>query len=219
MNRKRLRVVIFGPQGCGKGTQGELLADRFDVPLIGAGDLFRAEIAKGTQLGKLAQASVESGKLAPDELVNGIMSRQLKSLDLRHGFILDGYPRNVEQAVFLQRILPINVAINLKISDATAVKRLLSRRQCPACKAVYSLIDSPPAKSGRCSLCGTKLIKRTDDTEDTIRARLAAYHFMTEPLARYYRERGALLTVNGEQPIPYVFEDLIKKLGKLGFAA
>ncbi|HWR00162.1 MAG TPA: nucleoside monophosphate kinase [Candidatus Methylomirabilis sp.] len=219
MNRKRLRAVIFGPQGCGKGTQGELLADRFDVPLVGAGDLFRAEIARGTQLGKLAKESVETGKLAPDELVNGIMNRQLKTLDLKRGFILDGYPRNVDQAVFLQRILPLNVAVCIKISDATAVKRLLSRRQCPACKTVYSLTDAPPVKPGRCSLCGTKLVKRTDDTEDTIRERLAAYHFMTEPLTRYYRERGILLMLNGEQPIAYVFEDMVKKLAKLGFVA
>ncbi len=219
MNRKRLRAVIFGPQGCGKGTQGELLADRFDVPLIGAGDLFRAEIAKGTQMGRLAKESVESGRLAPDELVNGIMSRQLKSLDLRRGFILDGYPRNVEQAMFSQRTLPLNVAICIKTADATAVKRLLSRRQCPACKTVYSLTDAPPVKPGRCSLCGGKLVKRMDDTEDTIRERLAAYHFMTEPLSRYYREYGILLMLNGEQPISYVFEDLVKKLAKLGFIA
>jgi adenylate kinase len=219
MNRKRLRAVIFGPQGCGKGTQGELLADRFDVPLVGAGDLFRAEIAKGTQLGKLAKASVESGALAPDDLVNGIMSRQLKSQNLTKGFLLDGYPRNVEQAVFLQRLLPINVAIGVRISDATAVKRLLSRLQCPVCKAVYSLTDSPPVKPGICSLCGHKLVRRSDDTEETIRARLATYHFMTEPLMRYYRQIGVLLMVNGEQSIQYVFEDLIKKLAKLGFVA
>lgn len=219
MNRKRLRAVIFGPQGCGKGTQGELLADRFDLPLVGAGDLLRTEIAEGAQLGKMAKDTVLAGKFVPDELMNGIMSRQLKALDLRRGFILDGYPRDVDQAVFLQRILPLNAAICIKIADATAVKRLLSRRQCPACKSVYSLTDAPPVKPGRCSLCGAKLVKRADDTTETIRERLASYHFMTEPLARYYRERGILLVQNGEQPIPYVFEDLIKKLAKLGFVA
>jgi adenylate kinase len=219
MNRKRLHAVIFGPQGCGKGTQGELLSDRFDVPLVGAGDLFRTEIAKGTQLGKLAKQYIDSGTLAPDELVNGIVSRQLKTLDLSRGFILDGYPRNVEQAQYLQRLLPLNVAVMIKVADEISIKRLLSRRQCSRCKAVYSLTSVPPAKPGVCSLCGGKLIQREDDNEETIRARLANYHFMTAPLSRYYREEGILLQVNGEQEIPYVFEDLIKKLAKLGFVA
>lgn len=219
MNRQRLRAVIFGPQGSGKGTQGELLADRFDVPLVGAGDLFRAEISKGTQLGKLAKSYIDAGNLAPDELVNGVMARQLKALDLSHGFILDGYPRNVEQAQHLHRILTPNVAIVIKLSDDLAVKRLESRRQCSRCKAVYSITSAPPAKPGICSLCGGKLIKRQDDNEEVIRTRLAAYHFMTAPLSRYYREQGILLQVNGEQDIPYVFEDLIKKLAKLGFIA
>jgi adenylate kinase len=219
MNSKRLRAVIFGPQGCGKGTQGELLADRFDVPLIGAGNLFRAEIACGSHLGALAKASVDQGVLAPDELVNGIMSEQLKRQDLSRGFLLDGYPRNVEQATFLQRLLPINVAIGIKIPDAVAIKRLLARRQCRACKTVYSVTDAPPVTPGICSLCGGKLVQREDDTEAVIRARLATYHFMTEPLMRYYRERGVLLGVKGEQAIPYVFEDLMKKLAKLGFVA
>ena len=219
MNRKRLRAVIFGPQGSGKGTQGELLADRFDVPLEGAGDLFRAEISKGTQLGKLAKSYIDSGTLAPDELVNGVMARQLKTRDLSRGFLLDGYPRNVEQAQYLQRILPPNVAIEIKLKDDTAVKRLSSRLQCVKCKAVYSLTTVPPVRPGECSVCGSKLIKRADDNEATIRARLSTYHFMTAPLSRYYREQGILLAVNGEQDIPYVFEDLIKKLAKLGFVA
>lgn len=219
MKNKRLCAVIFGPQGSGKGTQGELLADRFDVPLVGAGDLFRAEIARGTQLGKLAKEYIDAGNLAPDELVNGIMAKQLRTLDLSHGFILDGYPRDVDQAQNLQRILPPNVAITIKLSDDMAVKRLASRLQCVRCKAVYSSTSNPPVRPGICSLCGGKLHRRSDDNEKTIRARLSAYHFMTEPLSRFYREKGILLPVNGEQDVPYVFEDLIKKLAKLGFIA
>ncbi|MEN9558093.1 MAG: adenylate kinase [Candidatus Parcubacteria bacterium] len=219
MNRKRLRAVIFGPQGSGKGTQGEILADRFDVPLIGAGDLFRAEIAKETQFGKIARTYVASGSLAPDELVNGIMGKQLKALDVSRGFILDGYPRNVEQAQHLHRVLPPNVAISIKISDAMATRRLLARRQCTVCEGIFSIKSAPMPHPGICSLCGGKLVQRGDDHEEAIRARLAAYHFMTEPLSRYYREQGILLQVNGEQEIPYVFEDLTKKLAKLGFVA
>lgn len=219
---KKLRAVIFGPQGCGKGTQGELLSDRFAVPLIGAGDMFRAEIQRKTALGKLAASYVEAGNLAPDELVNGIMSRQLKKLDLSRGFLLDGYPRNVDQAQFLHRTLAPNVAIFIRVSDTVAIHRLLERRQCVTCRSIFSTAQSgaaPTVRKGECSICGGTLERRSDDTEETIRTRLNAYHFMTEPLSRYYRERGILLQVNGEQKIEYVFEDLMKKLAKLGFIA
>ena len=217
MISKKLRAVIFGPQGCGKGTQGQLLSDRFGVPLIGAGDLFRAEIAEKTQMGKLAKRHVDRGDLAPDELGNAIIAVQLKKQPIQNGFILDGYPRNVEQATFLDKIVKINLAIYFKISDAEAVRRLTGRLQCSRCRHVYHVTDAPPAKPGICSICGGKLYHREDDTEPIIRRRLATFHFMTEPLASFYRQRGALLVVNGEQAIPYVFEDLTKKMAKLGF--
>ncbi len=215
--RKKIRAVLFGPQGCGKGTQGQLLADRFDIPLVGAGDLFRAEISARSQLGKLAKSYVERGALAPDELVNAVIASQLKKVDLARGFILDGYPRNVEQATYLDRIMKVNLAVYIKITDKEAVRRLQGRRQCKRCKFTYHLTDAPPAKSNQCSICGGPLIKRADDTEDIIRQRLAAFHFMTEPLVSYYRQQGVLLPINGEQSIPYVFEDMIKKMAKLGF--
>jgi len=219
MIRQRIQAILFGPQGCGKGTQGELLADRFDVPIIGSGEMFRQEIAEGTALGRLVQEYVGSGLLAPDEVVNAVVAQRLQKLDLSKGFILDGYPRNVEQAIQLDRMMKINLAIQIKLSDAEAVRRLLGRRQCSKCKYVYQITDAPPAVAGVCSVCGGKLIQRDDDTEDVIRRRLAAFHFMTEPLASYYRQRGVLLVVNGEQPIPYVFEDLVKKMTKLGFTS
>ncbi|MBI4139233.1 nucleoside monophosphate kinase [Candidatus Uhrbacteria bacterium] len=215
--KKRLRAVLFGPQGCGKGTQGQLLADRFDVPLIGVGDLFRAEISERSSLGRVAKKYVETGSLAPDDLTNAIVANQMKRLDLARGFVLDGYPRNVEQAIHLDRIAKISLAIHIKISDAEAIRRLTGRLQCRFCHQTYHLTEAPPIKPGVCAVCGRKLVKRTDDTEDLIRNRLANYHFMTEPLAAYYRQRGVLLAINGEQPIPYVFEDIVKKAGKLGF--
>lgn len=218
MKKQRLRAVLFGPQGSGKGTQGELLADRFDVPLLGAGALFRAEIATKSHLGKMLHAYVKSGVLAPDDIVNAVMAQRLKKLDLSRGFILDGYPRNVEQAQRLDRIEKVNIAIFLKISDREAIRRLLGRQQCSRCASVYHLTDAPPAKPGICAVCGGKLIRRADDTEEVIRRRLASYHFMTEPLLTYYRQRGILLAVHAEQAIPYVFEDLMKKMKKLGFS-
>jgi len=217
MRKKTIRAVLFGPQGCGKGTQGQLLADRFDIPLIGAGDLFRSEIAAKTQLGKLAKQYVDSGKLAPDELVNAVILSQLKKYDLSRGYILDGYPRNIEQANSMDRLSKINLAIYIKISDAEAIRRLAGRRQCTDCKSTFHLTDAPSAKPGICSICSGPLKKRADDVEDIIRQRLAAFHFVTEPLAAYYRQQGVLLQINGEQSIQYVFADLIKKMAKLGF--
>jgi len=217
MTTKRLRAVLFGPQGCGKGTQGQLLADRFDVPLLGAGEMFRTEIVEGTHFGKLLQAYVDNGLLAPDDVVNAVMARHMKKHDLSHGFILDGYPRNVDQAIQLDRMTKVNLAVFFRISDAESIRRLLGRRQCVRCKQVYHLTDAPPVRPGICSVCGGKLAPRDDDHEDAIRKRLAIFHFMTEPLTTYYRQRGVLLVVNGEQPIPYVFDDLIRKMAKLGF--
>lgn len=217
MSRKTIRAVLFGPQGCGKGTQGQLLAERFDIPLIGAGDLFRAEITSRTHLGKLVKDYVDSGKLAPDELVNAVLASQLKKHDLSRGYILDGYPRNVEQAGYFDRLSKVNLAVYIKISDKEAVRRLSGRRQCAKCKTNYHVTDAPPAKPNICSVCGGKLAKRADDVEDIIRQRLAAFHFMTEPMASYYRQQGVLLQINGEQSIQYVFADITKKMARLGF--
>ncbi|MBU0540286.1 nucleoside monophosphate kinase [Patescibacteria group bacterium] len=217
MPKKYLRATLFGPQGCGKGTQGQLLADRFDVPLIGVGEMFRREILANTNLGKLAKKYVEGGALAPDELTNGIVGNQLRKTDLSKGFILDGYPRNVEQAMHIDRVAKLNLAVQIKISDKEAVRRLTGRVQCTACSQVYHLKDAPPIRAGICVLCGGRLVRRDDDTEELILNRLANYHFMTEPLMTYYRQRGILLSINGEQAIPYVFEGMIKKLSKLGF--
>ncbi len=217
MLKTKIYAVLFGPQGCGKGTQGWLLAERFDLPLIGSGDMFRAEIAEKTHLGKLIKTYVDKGLLAPDDIVNAVVAHRLQRLDLSHGFILDGYPRNVEQAMHLDRIVNINLAVYIRMSDTEAVRRLVGRRQCVRCSAIYHVTDVPSIKPDICTVCGGKLKPRSDDTKDAIRKRLASFHFMTEPLAAYYRQRGVLLVVNGEQAIPYVFEDLIKKMAKLGF--
>lgn len=219
MKRKHLHAVLFGPQGSGKGTQGQLLAERYDVPLIGAGDLLRAEIGEGSALGELVKEYVRLGMLAPDELVNAIVHKRLQEAAETKGFILDGFPRNVEQAENLERLIKVNLAIQIKLSDNEAVRRLIGRIQCPVCRSVFHIQDAPPIKAGICTYCGHALIKREDDNEDTIRQRLAAYHFMTEPLAAYYRQHGVLLVVNGEQPIHSLFEELIRKMTKLGFVA
>ncbi len=219
MKRKRLRATLFGPQGSGKGTQGQLLAERFDVPLIGSGELCREEIAEGSALGKLVGEYVARGMLAPDELVNAIIQKRLGEIDTEKGFILDGYPRNVEQAETLDRFLKVNLAIQLKLSDDDAVHRLLRRRQCTGCRSIFHLDDVPSVISGQCTFCGKALLRREDDYEDVIRARLSAYHFMTEPLASYYRQRGVLLALRASQSLSFLFDELIKKMAKLGFVS
>ena len=219
MTRKRLRAFIFGPQGAGKSTQGQLLSDWFGVPFLSAGDLFRMEIEEKTSLGKLVKQYVDAGLLAPDELSNAIVLKRLKELNTERGFVLDGFPRNVDQAESLDRLLKITIAIQIKLSDKEAVRRLAGRRQCPKCRSIFHVEDVPPATPNQCSMCGHALVKRDDDNEETIKQRLEAYHFMTEPLASYYRQHGVLLTVNGEQAISLVFEDMKKRMAKLGFIA
>lgn len=219
MTRKRLRAVLFGPQGSGKGTQGQLLAERFDVPLIGSGELCRAEIAEGSALGKLVGEYVAHGMLAPDELVNAVVQKRLSEVATDRGFILDGYPRNVEQAETLDRFLKVNIAIQLKLQDNEAIRRLLGRRQCTVCRAIFHVEDAPPVIPDQCTYCGKSLVRREDDHEEPIRARLSAYHFMTEPLASYYRQRGVLLALQAGQPLNLLFDELIKKMAKLGFIA
>lgn len=218
MKRKRLRAVMFGPQGSGKTTQGRTLAEHFGVPFIGAGDLLRREIEEKSALGKMVSEYVSSGMLAPDELIDAIVKKQLAEFDLTKGFVLDGYPRNIEQAMSMDKRVKVNIAIQLKIKDATAVKRLAGRVQCAKCRTVFhkSFLSDETKK---CQKCGGKLQTREDDKEEIVRQRLAAYHFMTEPMATYYRKTGALLAVNAEQPIDDLFEELTRKLAKLGFMA
>lgn len=218
MSRKKIRLVLFGPQGSGKGTQGQMLAERFDIPLIGSGDLFRQEIADGTQLGLMVKEYVEHGSLAPDELVNAVITNRLKKIDLSKGYILDGYPRNVEQAQHVERILKPNLAMYLRMSDAEAMRRLLGRQQCSQCRAAFHRKDLPSTRGEMCSLCDGRLVQRFDDEEETIVRRLATFHFITEPLVSFYRQKGTLLTINAEQSAMDVFQDIVKKMAKLGFS-
>jgi len=181
--------------------------------------MFRAEIEAKTPLGKIAEEYVARGMLAPDEVVNAIVKRRFKEVLTEKGFLLEGYPRNVDQAESLDRLIKINFAIQIKIRDEEAVRRLMGRRQCVHCRSIFHVEAAPSALPDRCALCGHELVKRDDDREDVIRQRLMAYHFMTEPLAAYYRQRGVLLAVNGEQSIPFLFQELVKKMEKLGFTA
>ncbi len=219
MSRKHVRAVLFGPQGAGKTTQSELLSEWFGARALSSGQLLRSEIGEGTALGQLVTRYVEHGVLAPDEVVNAIFRKRLVSeLESKRGFFLDGFPRNVEQAADLDTYAKINLAIHLRVSDAVAESRMLGRLSCVSCQAVYHETYVPLLKAGVCTICGGKVERRDDDADDgLVRDRLMAYHFMTEPLVTYYRQQGVLLSVNADQPIPFLFQELIKKLTKLGF--
>ena len=219
MPRKRVRAVLFGPQGAGKTTQAQLLSEWFGAASLSSGQLLRGEMEEGTPLGQLVKRYVEHGVLAPDEVVNAILRKRLMlEAESKQGFFLDGFPRNVEQAGDLDKYVNINLAIHLKVSDAVAESRMLGRLFCEACQAVYHETYVPVLKAGICTICGGSVKRRPDDADDgSVRDRLLAYHFMTEPLVTYYRQQGVLLSVNADQPIPFLFQELVKKLTKLGF--
>ncbi len=190
-----MRLVLLGPPGSGKGTQGAKLADVLGVPRISTGDILRRNVAQGTQLGKEAKAYMESGKLVPDELVIAMTAERLKEPDARKGFVLDGFPRTIAQAEALSRLTPLDAVVNLFLEPEELVKRSAGRRVCPKCESVYHLVSSPPRKSGICDKCGTALVTRPDDREEVVRTRIETYERQTAPLVRYYKEKGILREV------------------------
>jgi len=184
-----MKIVIFGPQGSGKGTQAEVLSKRLKIPQITMGDLLREEIKNHSQVGKEIDAIVNRGQLVPDEVSTQILKQRLLKADCQNGFVLDGYPRNLNQAKLLAEITKVDKALEIWISDKEAVKRISGRRSCPRCGAVYHLQFNPPKIDELCDQCQTKLIVRDDDKEEIIKNRLAIYHQATEPIIKYYQHK------------------------------
>jgi adenylate kinase len=184
-------LLLFGPPGCGKGTQAEFLAERFRIPAISTGEMIRAECKAGTAVGRMACSIVSKGGLVSDETVNEIVASRTARPDCANGFLLDGYPRTVSQAIHLgdllrRRGLPEPVVIHLDVPDRMVVERLTARRQCPQCKHIYNLITQPPRQAGLCDHDGVPLIARDDDSEPVIRRRLQAYDELTGPILKWY---------------------------------
>jgi adenylate kinase len=187
-------ILLFGPPGCGKGTQGAVITGVLGVPAISTGEIFRAELKAGTPLGNAAKEIMASGGLVGDDIVNAMVSGRLKQSDCKDGFLLDGYPRTIAQAEFLDGLLnelayPEPEILYLEVPDDVLVARLTSRRQCPVCGKIYNLLSQPPQKDGVCDVEGAALIQREDDKESVIRARLKAYGEQTGPLVDYYSKR------------------------------
>ena len=211
-------VILLGAPGAGKGTQARLIAERYGIPHISTGDILRDNVARGTELGKRAKAMMERGELVPDELVNSMVTDRLNQPDCSRGFILDGFPRTVAQAEWLDRELASRsgsrpaVVICVGVRYNQLLQRLTGRRSCPVDGKIYNIYFQPPNKEGVCDLCGTALVQRKDDKEEVISERLKSYERQTVPLVEYYRRQGRLRGVNGELPVEQVMAEIFRAI-------
>ena len=195
-----MKLILFGPPGAGKGTQGELISTALNIPTISTGAMLRAAIKDGTELGKQAESIMSTGALVPDEVVVGILKDRLSQEDCKNGFILDGFPRTIPQAETLEALgVQIDCVLSLEVPDETIVERMSGRRSCPQCGATYHVVYNPPKKQAdRCDVCGGELKQREDDHPDVVKNRLQVYHNSTEPLKAYYEGKGLLKSVIGQ---------------------
>jgi adenylate kinase len=216
-----MRLVLLGPPGAGKGTQGLLLAERYGIPQISTGEILRDHVQRGTRLGLQARSFMDRGEYVPDGLMVSMVRDRLDGADAEEGFILDGFPRTVAQADALERALaetgrPLDVVLKFSIGGEIAVRRLLGRATCPNCGRTYHVEFRPPAVEGVCDVCGGRLERRADDDEVTIRRRIAVYREQASPLELFYVERDLLYQIDAEGTPDEVFERSIKVLESIG---
>lgn len=212
-----LRIVLIGPQGCGKGTQAKLLAERYKIPHISTGDLLRESAEKGDGIGLVIKNYLNKGKLIPTNTIIKIIEEKIKKPECKKGFILDGFPRNLDQAEALDEITEIDLVFIIDISDELAVKRISRRQNCAKCKRVYG-IDIPPKKKGTCDMCSVKLIVREDDKPELVKKRLEVYHDETEPLIEYYKVRkDVVYTLDGSERADKVLKEIVKIIDEKEF--
>ena len=197
-----MKIIFLGAPGAGKGTQAEKVADRLNIPTISTGAIIRAALKDGTEMGVAAKAYIEAGKLVPDEVVIGIIKERLAADDCKNGFILDGFPRTIAQAEALDAMgIEIDLVINISVDDATIVERMSGRRVCAACGATFHTQYKPSSAGDKCDKCGAELTIRKDDKPEVVADRLNVYHKETEPLERYYENKGILKTVIGQEEL------------------
>ncbi|QXM07331.1 adenylate kinase [Crassaminicella indica] len=213
-----MRLVLLGPPGAGKGTQASGIVEKFNIPHISTGDIFRKNIKEGTELGKKAKAYIDQGLLVPDELVIAIVEDRLQQEDCKNGFLLDGFPRTVKQAEELDKVLSkmdtsLDKVINVDVDKSILVERAVGRRICKSCGATFHVKFNPPKVDGVCDKCGNELYQRADDTEETVSKRIEVYLNETKPLIDYYEDKKILATIDGQQEISKVFDDIVAALG------
>jgi adenylate kinase len=210
-------ILLMGPPGAGKGTQAAQLVEKFAIPHISTGDMFRAAVKEGTELGKQAKACMDAGQLVPDSVTIGIVKERLAKQDCKKGFILDGFPRTVEQADALTSTLQeLNIkldrVININVPAEDLVSRIVGRRICKACGATFHTVFNPSSLDGKCDKCDGELYQRADDREDTVRNRLSVYEAQTQPLIKYYEQNGLYTEIDGRQEIHKVLDDIMESL-------
>lgn len=209
-----MNLILMGPPGAGKGTQGEILSKRLGIDTISTGVMLRTAIKNKTEVGKLAEQYINDGKLVPDEVMVTIVKERLSQPDCANGFILDGFPRTTAQAEALTASgVKIDKALSLEVDDDMIIERLSSRRECSKCGAPYNVIFNKPEVEGKCDKCGGDLIQRADDNPDTIKNRLNVYHEQTEPIKDYYAKLGLLVTAKGEEELADTTRNVAKALG------
>ncbi len=197
-----MKLILLGAPGAGKGTQAEIISAKYEIPTISTGNIIRAALKNGTEMGLKAKSYIDAGELVPDDVVIGIIKERLSEPDCKNGYILDGFPRTIPQAQALDEMgFAIDAALSIEVSDEEIVKRMSGRRVCEGCGASYHTVFKKPAKEGACDLCGGKLVIRKDDEPETVQNRLHVYHEQTEPLKEYYRAAGKLLTVEGQDEV------------------
>ncbi len=212
-----MKIIMLGAPGAGKGTQAKKIAEKYSIPHISTGDIFRANIKNGTELGKKAKEYMDKGELVPDELTCDLVMDRISEDDAKNGFVLDGFPRTIPQAEALDAALEkisqsMDVAIDVEVDDDSIVKRMSGRRACLKCGATYHIVSIPPKKEGICDNCGEALVLRDDDQPETVLNRLRVYHNQTQPLIDYYSRKGILCSVDGMESMETVFNSIIAQL-------
>ena len=214
-----MNIIMLGAPGAGKGTQAKKIAAKYDIPHISTGDIFRANIKNGTELGNKAKTYMDQGLLVPDELVVDLVVDRVQQDDCKNGYVLDGFPRTIPQAEALDKALAalgdkVDYAIDVNVPDENIVNRMGGRRACVGCGATYHLVYAPTKTEGICDVCGKELILRDDDKPETVQKRLNVYHEQTQPLIDYYTTQGVLKTVDGTRELNEVFQEIVDILGE-----
>ena len=213
-----MKIIMLGAPGAGKGTQAKKIAAKYQIPHVSTGDIFRANIKNGTELGMKAKSYMDAGGLVPDEITIGMLLDRIHEADCENGYVLDGFPRTIPQAESLTEALAgmdekIDYAVNVDVPDENIISRMSGRRACLNCGATYHIVYNPPKQEGVCDVCGDKLVLRDDDRPETVQKRLSVYHDQTQPLIEYYEKAGVLKQVDGTQNMEAVFQDIVKILG------
>lgn len=211
-----MKLILLGAPGAGKGTQAEIISEKFNIPTVSTGNIIRAALKAGTEMGLKAKAYTDKGELVPDDVVIGIIRERLAEKDCENGFILDGFPRTIPQAEALDSMgISVDAALSIEVADSEIVKRMSGRRVCPACGASYHTEYKKPEKEGICNLCGEKLIIRKDDEPETVKNRLKVYHDQTEPLKSFYKAQGKLIEVEGQDEVADTTALVLKALSEI----